>query len=153
MRRMTILASALTIAVAAGAWVASANTPADVIKSRIDYMKDIGANFKAIGDAAKAGNVDKADATARATKINELAQKVGAWFPPGTGPDSGVKTRALPEIWTKPAEFTAAVDKFKAETAKLVAAAQTGNAQAIAAQHAETGKSCGGCHNPFRAKQ
>lgn len=127
--------------------------PAEVIAAREQSMKSLGGEMKAIGDAAKAGSITKDDATTRARKMAELAKQMNGWFPPGSGPEAGVKTRALPAIWQKPADFQAAMDKFGQETAKLVAAAETGNATAIAAAHAEVGKSCGGCHNPFREKQ
>ena len=43
------------------------------------------------------------------------------WFPKGTGPEAG-KTRALPEIWSKPDDFTAAQKMFSERAPKLLAA-------------------------------
>ena len=45
------------------------------------------------------------------------------WFPKGTGPEAG-KTRALPEIWSKPDDFTAAQKMFSDRAPKLLAAAR-----------------------------
>lgn len=63
-----------------------------------------------------------------------------------------MKTAALAAIWEKPAEYKAAADAFAEAAAKLQVAAETGNAATIAAAHAEVGKSCGGCHRPFRQR-
>ena len=45
------------------------------------------------------------------------------WFPKGTGPEAG-KTRALPEIWSKPEDFVAAQKMFSERAPKLLAAAK-----------------------------
>ncbi len=134
--------------------VASAQqgSPADVIAARQQAMKALGGDMKAVGDGAKAGSLTKADATARAAKIGEVANQMGSWFPAGTGPDSGVKTAALPAIWEKPADYKTAIGEFQAAAAKLVAAAETGDNAAIQAAHGDVGKSCGGCHRPFRQR-
>ncbi|BBK31746.1 cytochrome c556 [Stella humosa] len=126
--------------------------PADIIAARQQAMKTLGAEMKGIGDAAKAGSITKEDASARASKINEIANQMVSWFPAGTGPESGVKTAALPAIWEKPADYKAAIDRFAGESAKLVAAANTGNAATIAAAQGEVGKSCGGCHQIARQR-
>ncbi|MGE0725651.1 MAG: cytochrome c [Alphaproteobacteria bacterium] len=148
---LAVAGLAATVAVAA---VATAQqSPQQVIEARQNAMKSFGAEMKAIGDGAKAGSLSKDEAVMRSKKLNDLANQAHSWFPRGSGPESGVKTRALPAIWEKPADYRAAIDKFGLETAKLVAAAETGQNATVAAQHGEVGKACGACHNGFRARQ
>jgi cytochrome c556 len=152
--RGSVFAVAFAAVLGAGVLAsAQQRAPSDVIAARETSMKSLGKEMKAIGDGAKAGSITKEDATAHAKKIADLAGQMGTWFPAGTGPEAGVKTRALPAIWQKPDDFKAALDRFHQASAKLVAAAETGNASAIAAAHGEVGRSCGGCHNPFRLKE
>ena len=73
-----------------------------------------------------------------------------SWFPAGSGPETGIKTAAKPEIWAQPADFKAAHDALVVEAGKLVTVAASGDAAAIGAQLQATGKACGGCHKPFR---
>lgn len=61
------------------------------------------------------------------------------------------KSRALPAIWAEPAKFKEAQDRYQGAVAKLVAASK-GDEAAFKAVAGEVGKSCGGCHETFRAK-
>jgi cytochrome c556 len=133
-----------------GGYVAAAESPADIIKARQEKFKDLGKQAKALVDQLKAGALDKAAASDEAKKIAEYAHDLPSWFPKGTGPDSGVKTLAKPEIWTKPDDFKAAAEKFQTEADKLVEVAATGDIAAVGGQFQATGKACGGCHKPFR---
>ena len=60
------------------------------------------------------------------------------------------ETRAKPEIWKESAKFKEAVDKNQAEMAKVVAAAKTGNLDALKAAVGPAGSSCKACHDNFR---
>jgi cytochrome c556 len=61
-----------------------------------------------------------------------------------------METRAKPEIWSDAAGFAGKLETLAAATPALVAAAKTGNAGAIGAALGKVGKTCGGCHKPFR---
>ena len=74
-------------------------------------------------------------------------------FPKGSGRDVYPETRALPEIWNDWDKFGAAAKNMEVQSAKLVAAAESGDVAAIGAQLQNLGKSCGGCHKPFRAEK
>lgn len=86
----------------------------------------------------------------RAQRLQQLSHMAWEGFGPGT--DSGAPTKARPEIWSDAAGFRNAQDAFKAETAKLVTAAQSGNMDQIKAQFGATVKSCDNCHDNFRSK-
>ncbi|MDP1963859.1 MAG: cytochrome c, partial [Reyranella sp.] len=70
-------------------------------------------------------------------------------FPAGS--DKG-ETKALPAIWTDMAGFQAASKASDAAYDKLAVAAGSGDQAALAAAFADTGKTCGACHDKFRAK-
>jgi cytochrome c556 len=131
---------------------AYAAKPADVIKARQDNFKVIGKSFKAINDELRKPSQDVALIQANAKAIGDAAKKVGGHFPKGSGPEAGVKTDALPEIWSKPADFKAALAKLGAGSAKLQAAAKTGDVGAIKAAIPAIGGSCKSCHDQFKAK-
>ena len=65
---------------------------------------------------------------------------------------SGEKSAALPAVYSEAAKFKAAADNFQAEVGKLAAAAKGGSEADIKATAGAVGKSCGGCHDNFRAK-
>jgi cytochrome c556 len=60
---------------------------------------------------------------------------------------------ALPSIWTDQAKFREAASRLENEASKLVQVSRSGDEAAVKAQLGAVGKSCGGCHNDFRAKQ
>jgi len=69
-------------------------------------------------------------------------------FAPGS--DKG-DTRARPEIWKDAGKFKETMDRFNADTLKLVAAARAGNLEAVKGPFGAVAKNCGGCHKQFRA--
>jgi len=71
------------------------------------------------------------------------------WAAFGEGTDKG-ETRAKPEIWKESAKFKDAADKAQAELGKVVAAAKTGNLDALKAAMGPAGSSCKACHDNFR---
>jgi cytochrome c556 len=75
-----------------------------------------------------------------------------AWdgFDPST---KGIKSRALPEVFTDAAKFKASAERLETETSKLVAVSKSGDEAAVKAQIGAVGKSCGACHDQFQEKQ
>jgi len=64
-----------------------------------------------------------------------------------------VKTAALPAIWSEPAKFKEAQEKFQSAVGRLVAATKTGDEASVKSAIAEVGKGgCGNCHQNFRQK-
>jgi cytochrome c556 len=74
-------------------------------------------------------------------------------FPRGSGPEAGVKTAALPAVWEKWAEFQAAAKAQSDAADNLLKLARANDEAGFKAGFAAMGRSCGGCHEPFRAKQ
>ena len=146
------LACAMIAATAVATGVALAAVPAEVIKTRQQGLKDMGAALKSIRDELKV-TPDIEKIKAASAKIQKTADDMAAWFPKGSGPEVGVKTGAKPDIWNDPQGFAAARQGLVDSSAKLSDAAKSGDAEAIGAAFKGVGKSCGGCHDKFRLKE
>jgi cytochrome c556 len=147
----TLSGAALAAILAAGS-VAAATSPADTIKARQENYKAIGKAFKAVRDELKNPTPSIAVMQASGKTLDDLAPKLPSWFPAGTGPEAGVKTEALPVIWTKGDDFKAAAAKFASAAHAFNVAAQSGNIDAVKAAVPALGGSCKGCHDTFKAK-
>src|SRR5579872_2392435 len=82
--------------------------PAEIaqIKPRQDKLRDMGGALKAIDDELKKHSVDWDNVVL--PNVQTLKDRSGyllKWFPKGSGPESGVKTYALPAIWQKNDNF------------------------------------------------
>lgn len=147
-----VLGLVLGIAVGGGAALAAVDA-GKVVASRIDGFKKMGAAFKGVNDGVKADAPDLKALQANAKTVNQYAHQVHKWFPAGTGPDSGAKTRAKAEIWSDAAGFKAAVTKLEVEAAKLEKVSKTGDINAIKDQGKALGGACGGCHKVYRGPE
>lgn len=127
-------------------------TPAELQKVRHEHYEELGDAFKAVRDASKASNPDFAALEKAADIVNQASINQQQWFPKGTGPEAG-KTRALPEIWSKPDEFTAAQKMFSDRAPKLLAAAKAKDIAAVTAAFRDVGGACKNCHDTFRAPE
>lgn len=88
-----------------------------------------------------------------AAMIETMSRLVPEGFPAGSDKaPAGMTTRALPVIWSEPAKFKTAVQRFQDEASKTVAIAKTGDEKAMRAQVGTLAKSCAGCHEDFRSK-
>ncbi len=121
-----------------------------VVKARRGAMRQISKANKEMKKAAKAGNA--AGVVTAGMKIAALADKVPGMFPKGTGrAELGAKaTRSIAAIWKDWDKFIAANNKMKSAALAVAKAAKAGNAKAGAKG---IGKTCGGCHKPFRGKK
>ena len=127
-----------------------AQDPADQIKYRQNVMKAIGGNMGAIA-AIMQGKVEhKSHLKMLATALNADSKAVRDIFPEGS--DLG-ETNAKPEIWQKPDEFKAAVEKLETNADKFLAAVDSGDQAAIGEAMKALGGSCKGCHDDFRQKK
>jgi cytochrome c556 len=142
-------------ALAGGVLVAAlcfAATPQEVQKVRHEHYEELGDAFKAIRDGAKASTPDFAAIEKAAQTVSKATVNQAQWFPKGSGPEAG-KTRALPEIWSKPDEFAAAAKKFEGAAPALLAAAQAKDVDAVNKAFREVGGACKNCHDNFRAPE
>lgn len=148
-RRPVAIAVVLALT-ATGALAASAAETA--IATRQAGYKKMGAAFKAINEELRKDAPDAKLIAANARIVNAQAAQVPKWFPKGTGPEAGFKTKAKPAIWAEPAKFAAAGANLQAEAAKLQSLSAAGDLDAVKAQVRAVGGACKACHDPYRAE-
>ena len=144
---LAALATALTSLLGARA---IADAPAEVIATRQEGFKQMGKAMKTFRDALQSKTYDRADLIAAAAVLDDHAGEISAWFPEGSGPESGADTDALPYIWKKPEKFTLAAQELPPTTAALVAAVPRGDMGAIKTEVMAVKDACSGCHDSFR---
>ena len=126
---------------------------AKVYEARHTQFHAIASAFKSIIEGLKAEKPDAAAIGGQAKIIEGLAHQIPTWFPAGTGAESGVKTRAKPEIWSDSAGFAAAAKNLETQSATLQTVAATGDLVAIQAQAKAVGGACGACHTKYRGPE
>ena len=148
---------ALTKAVLAAAIVALPLTAAanpEAIAARKAQMQAFGAQVQILGGMAQ-GRIpyDAAAARAAADALYQAAQvDVAPLFPAGSDNASASGTRALPAIWSSPADFA---ERYAAlQTASDALRGVAGDSlDALRGGMAGVGGSCGACHQQYRAQQ
>jgi len=123
--------------------VAQAQT--DVIKARQENRKAINSLGRDMFKQ-KDGSGDLAQLADMATKAAELNKAFAGMFPPGS--DKG-DTLAGPAIWTDRAGFDKINQDAVDAAMKIAELAKAGNRDALPAQFAAYGKTCGGCHRGY----
>jgi len=93
---------------------------------------------------------DKALALRSATFVEQLSHMPWDGFGPGT--ESGAPTKAKADIWLDTAKFKQLQDELMAQTAKLPAAAQGGDAAQLAPTVKAVDEACRNCHRAFRER-
>jgi len=143
-------------AVAAMVGVASAQPrpgAAGAIHTRQAHYKQIGAAMKGINDQLRASAPSLPVLRRNAALVAALAPRVSGWFPRGTGAEAGVRTRALPEIWSDPQRFRGAAVAFVVAARRLDATARQGDLAAIRMSTRLLGNACRDCHDHFRGPE
>lgn len=149
MKRVLMFAG-LALALVSGAVMAQAK-PDVLVKQRQSGMTLIAKYWGPIAGMAS-GKVSpyNADVVARnATYLENLAQMPWDGFHEST---KGENTKALPAVWSDAAKFQDLANRLQAETAKLGVVARARDEAGVKAQWGAVGKTCGACHESFRAK-
>lgn len=145
--KLKLLVAAATVAVFGVGAAIAAGEPQAVRK---DMMKQTGGAMGALSAIAKGEKpFDAAVVQASLTKLSEIGKAFPDQFPAGS--ETGMDTKASPKIWED-------MDGFKAESAKLAAAADaqlasmpTDQAGVGAALKSISG-TCGECHQTYRLR-
>ena len=146
---------AAAVAVVLGAGVAQSAfaqvKPEILVKQRQAVMTLQGKYFGPLAAVAQGkAPYDTAAVQRNAGFLDALSQMPWDGFQPSTKDETN--TKALPAIYENPAKFKEAQDRYRGAIGKLVAASKGGDEGAFKAAAGEVGKSCGGCHESFRAK-
>ncbi len=130
--------------------LANGMTPKAQIELRQGQLKQYGKAFKAMSDQLKSGEPDLAAIQEAATSLQAASVGMETWFPEGTGPETGIKTDALPAIWETPDDFSDEVANFHAAVGELVLVTEGGDVDAIRTAFGTAGGTCKSCHDNYR---
>ena len=150
-RRKTFAATMVLIFFTLGFPISQAADNAnDIIKFRQNVMKGIGAHINNIAAIAKGKITFTGNLISDAQGIVNGLETANALFPSGT---DGGKTNALAALWEDRQGFEKALEESKERAKQLLGVVRgstdiTEIGQALGA----LGKSCGGCHKPYRKK-
>ena len=144
---VTILATILAIISLSTAY--AADEPENIIKFRQTVMKGNGAHITNIAAVVKGQVTITANLVADAHAIADGLETFGKLFPPGT---EGGKTNALAKIWDDRAGFDKALADAQAAAQSMIGATASNDIATIGKALGALGKSCGGCHKPYRKK-
>lgn len=117
------------------------------IEYRQKLMSAIGTNMGAIGDILK-NRLDVPGAVAN--HAGQMADAAALIAPAFRKQLSAGATDAKPEIWADWAKFEEAIAGFEEAARNLASAANGSDPRAVGLAMRGLGKSCGGCHKPFR---
>jgi len=149
--KQVLLAAA---ALAAVATAASAYGPAaSVVRTRQANYKQMAAALKGINDQLHGASPDLAAIRPRAALLANYGLQVLRWFPHGSGREAGVRTRALPEIWSDRAGFERAGARLLVAARAVNRAAQGGDVAAVRAAMPALRQACSACHDDYRAPE
>ena len=150
-RKLRIATLAVVLAGGCAFNAAAQVRPETMVDQRIAAMRLQGKYFYPLVAMAQ-GRVpyDSAIVSRNAGYLDVLIRLAWDGFDPST---QGVKSRALPEIYSDPAKFKAAQETMFAETNKFVAAARSGNEANAKTAIGDMVKACNGCHDTFRQRQ
>lgn len=124
-----------------------------LIDGRIRNFKDIGAAFKAVNDEVKAGRFESATVKYSVKSISSITVNMHKWFPEGSGPESGLTTKAKPFIWDNIDDFNKVRSDFEQTIIALLAATEESDAAMIKANFYKAAKGCKTCHELYREKE
>jgi len=150
-RRKTFVTTIVLIFCILGFPISQAADDADdMIKFRQTVMKGIGAHINNIAAVAKGKITFTGNLISDAQGIVNGLETANALFPSGT---DGGKTNALAALWEDREGFDKALGESKERAKQLLGVVRSSTdigeiGQALGA----LGKSCGGCHKPYRKK-
>lgn len=145
-----LIAVALTAGIAAGGVALAHKGASGVVKQRMELMKGIAAQMKALSPMAKGeAAFDPAQVKKSAAAIAEHAGQIPENFPEGS---TGHPSEAKPAIWTEWDKFKANAEALRTSAQALEAGADDG-LDATKALFAKLAETCKGCHQDFREEK
>ena len=155
-----VVAAAAMSAVALAQTAAPAKSAADAktaIEARQQHFKDIkkvyeplGAMLKPISNGGK--DFDAAVVATNAARLQDMAKTIPTRFDVDTRQFKDTKTDARDAVWASAPDFKAKADAMATAAAAAASVAKGGDAAATKMAIRDIGKSCGACHDNFKAK-
>jgi cytochrome c556 len=146
-RALIIVAVTLPLGMASVTQADPAENAPPEIKYRQTLMEIIGHNMGATGDILKNQLDLPGHIAVHAGEMADSAQLIGAAFKKNVPTDV---SDAKAEIWQDWAKFETAIADYEKAARNLQAAASGTDPSAVGPAVKALGKSCGGCHKPFR---
>jgi cytochrome c556 len=122
-------------------------TPEDAADYRKAVMTALRGHIGAASMIVRGLVDDDGHLVSHAQGLADGARELGRVFQEGSNVG---ESEALPIIWEEPEAFAAAVAKTEEATAAFLAAAESGDEEAIGAAFRNVGMSCRGCHDNYR---
>lgn len=122
------------------------------VKLRRGSFNSLLAAYKVVNAQLKRSRPDLAAIAGATDRMAEMARQLPAWFPPGSGPESGGDTNAKPEIWRRPEDFRAHAAALTEALDRLAVAAKAGNVEAIRKRQHGVSQACTACHQVFEER-
>lgn len=124
-------------------------TPEDALDYRKAVMTALRGHIGAASMITRGLVDDDGHLVGHARGLHAGAMELSRVFQEGS--DVG-ESEALPIIWEEPEAFAEAVADMEEATAAFVAAAESGDSDAIAAAFRNVGMGCRGCHDRYRVQ-
>lgn len=143
----TALAACIIAVLAPAKAVAQEATP--VMEYRQTIMSSLGTHRGALTAILNEDVPHEGHVLGHALSLQQLSVMASDIFPEGS---LGEGSRALPDIWDDAPGFGEALSAFQSAADALAEAARAGDMTAVGDAAAGLGRTCGGCHRPYRAR-
>ena len=152
MRRFVALGAVLSVL--AGTQLHAQSAPGALTPDQIIAVRQAVMDLQQGSAAALKNAVDeKADVKALTPTVKGIlssSKLIPTLFPAGT--EKGHDTKALPAVWSNPADFAKDASNLTEAAEKLVALADANDKAGFATQFVAMGRTCGACHREYKAK-
>lgn len=152
LRRLTgaVVVSAALLPLSAAVLAQDADTEATehLIEYRQKVMDTMSGLMGVLSGQLRHGLTAGPDLPAVATALAAMQRDLPGLFPPGS--DFG-ETRALPKVWSDPADFAATATEAENAAKAFAAAVAGGDKAAIGLALRAVGEGCKGCHSDYRS--
>jgi len=147
MKPLIALLGGLTFCLATPAMAQFAK-PEDAVKYRQSVMTLQARHLGAVGAAVR-GTFNQQDAIANAEVLAVVTKLAWVAYYPGTEVGN---TRVTQETLTQPPRFKQLSEKLAADSAKMLAAARSGDQATVRSLVGELGQTCKACHDAYWRK-
>jgi len=147
--RITGAVVALVISFVISVQAIADTTPEDAADYRLAVMTALRGHIGAASMIARGLIEDDGHLVGHAQGLATGVKELGRVFPEGSNVG---ESEALPVIWEEPEAFAEAIAKAEEATAAFLAAAESGDEEAISGAFRNVGMACRGCHDRYRVE-
>lgn len=125
----------------------------NAVKGRQSGFREMGTAVKNIDESKSAGVRFDVELLADVHNIAANVDQMPYWFPPGSGPESGMKTRALGEIWKSRERFDRLAARLAREVKAFEQFAEQRQQKEFLDQFETVTVVCDECHKTYRREE